>query len=221
MSHSPRSLAHQVSLVLLALVLVVSSPGIGSIFQKGVSTWVSADTWEELDQRPLPVWYDDAKFGIFLHWGVYSVPAFGDAWFQMNWQGQKLQDYIDFVDRTEKPGFSYQDYAARFTAELYQPDDWANFFADAGAQYVVLTSKHHEGFCNWNSSQTVPATYQWNAADVGPHRDLLGDLQTAVKQHVDSPMTGAKLKFGVYHSLLEFFHPLYRQGQQFHDAAFH
>jgi alpha-L-fucosidase len=212
MSHHSRSLAHQVTLVLIALVLVVSSPGTGSIFQKGkgVSTLVSADTWEDLDQRPLPGWYDQAKFGIFLHWGVFSVPAFGNEWFQKNWQGYQSQEYVDFVERTEKPGFSYQDYAARFTAELYQPDDWADIFAAAGAQYVVLTSKHHEGFCNWNSSQTVPATYQWNAADVGPHRDLLGDLQTAVK-HVDSPMTGKQLKFGVYHSLLEFFHPLYQQ----------
>jgi hypothetical protein len=67
MSHSPRSLAHQVSLVLQALVFIVSSPGTGSIFQKGVSALVSADTWEELDSRPLPVWYDEAKFGIFLH----------------------------------------------------------------------------------------------------------------------------------------------------------
>jgi alpha-L-fucosidase len=213
MSHSLRGLAHQVSLVLLAFVLIVSSPAgtPGSIFRKGALVSASAaDTWEELDARPLPGWYDEAKFGIFLHWGVFSVPAFGNEWFQENWQGHKWADYIDFVEKTEKPGFAYQDYAARFTADLYRPDDWANIFANAGAQYVVLTSKHHEGFCNWNSSQTVPASYQWNAMDVGPRRDLLGDLQTAVKQ-VDSPMTGNPLKFGVYHSLLEFFHPLYIQ----------
>jgi alpha-L-fucosidase len=184
-----------------------------------LTRFVSADTWQELDERPLPVWYDQAKFGIFIHWGVFSVPsmggllsdpAWGSEWFQQYWQGWQWPDFLDFVERTESPNFSYQDYAERFTAELYQPNDWADIFAAAGVQYVVLTSKHHEGFCNWNSSQSVPATYQWNAVDVGPHRDLLGDLSEAVKG-VDSPMTGNRLKFGVYHSLLEFFHPLYLQ----------
>jgi alpha-L-fucosidase len=80
--------------------------------------------------------------------------------------------------------------------------------AQAGAQYVVLTSKHHDGFCLWNSSENVPSTNLWNAVDVGPHRDLLGELATAVKRMV-SPQTNTSLVFGIYHSLYDWFHPLY------------
>ena len=104
--------------------------------------------WESLDSRPLPSWYDEAKFGIFIHWGVFSVPAFGSEWFWNLWNGAKDPQYIDFVKQTERPGFSYQEYASRFDASLYRPDDWANIFANSGAQYVVMTSKHHEGYCN-------------------------------------------------------------------------
>jgi alpha-L-fucosidase len=111
---------------------------LGSSLLRGQVSAAETETtpsWEELDARPLPGWYDAAKFGIFIHWGVFSVPAYGSEWF---WA---------FVNATERPGFSYQEYANRFTADLYQPDQWAAAFAQSGAQYVVLTSKHHEGYC--------------------------------------------------------------------------
>lgn len=82
----------------------------------------------------------------------------------------------------------------------------------SGAQYVVLTSKHHEGYCMWDSSD-VPSTWNWNVMDVGPRRDLLGDLSKAVKSTA-SLVTGSKIKFGVYHSLFEWFNPLYRQDKK-------
>ena len=166
-------------------------------------------SWEELDRRPVPTWYTDAKFGIFLHWGVFSVPSFGNEWFQKYWQGERRSNYMDFVNATEGPGFAYTQYASRFRAELYHPEAWSRAFADAGAQYVVLTSKHHEGFCMWDSSD-VPSTWQWNVMDVGPRRDLLGGLAHAVPR-TTSPMTNRTLHFGVYHSLFEWFNPLYLQ----------
>lgn len=187
--------------VLRALVFVLSAP-----------SWVvvsSVPSWEELDRRPLPTWYTDAKFGIFLHWGVFSVPSFGSEWFQNYWQASSLDDYGRFVNMTERPRFAYGEYAHRLGAEFFQPDAWARAFADAGAQYVVLTSKHHEGFCMWDS-RDIPATWQWNVMDVGPRRDLLGDLAKALRQ-TTSPTTNRTLRFGVYHSLFEWFNPFFLQ----------
>lgn len=112
-------------------------------------------TWEELDARPLPAWYDQAKFGIFLHWGLFSVPAYGSEWFWWDWKGNDAAadnedpttPYSQFVQDTERRHFHYQEYAPRFRAELYRPQEWAQALAQSGAQYVVLTSKHHDGFC--------------------------------------------------------------------------
>ncbi|XP_044142337.1 tissue alpha-L-fucosidase [Bufo gargarizans] len=156
-----------------------------------------APDWDSLDKRPLPPWYDEAKFGIFLHWGVFSVPSFGSEWFWWNWQQEKSAAYVKFMDQNYPPGFTYADFAQQFTAEFFDPDAWTELFEAAGARYVVLTTKHHEGFTNWGS----PVSWNWNAVDTGPHRDLVGDLGNALKKR--------KLRYGLYHSLLDWFHPLY------------
>lgn len=152
--------------------------------------------WESLDSRPLPQWYDNAKIGIFLHWGVYSVPAFGSAWF---WYYLKhgVPAYVDFMKKNYPPNFTYQDFAAQFHATFFDPNEWADIFSASGARYVVLVTKHHEGFTMWPSKYA----FNWNAGAVGPKRDLLGDLLTAVREK--------GMHFGVYHSLFEFFNPLY------------
>ena len=90
--------------------------------------------WASLDSRPLPSWYDEAKFGIFLHWGVYSVPSFGSEWFWNQWQGHKLKPWVDFMNKNYPPGFQYADFAPMFKAELFDPDEWAKLFSDAGAK---------------------------------------------------------------------------------------
>ena len=172
-------------------------------------------TWESLDSRPLPKWYDESKFGIFIHWGVFSVPSYGGEHFWQHWgrdgdappTKDSTKKAQDFVRKTELPHFSYADYAQRFDATLYQPEHWAKVFAQSGAQYVVLTSKHHEGFCNWNS-RDIPTTWNWNAMDVGPRRDLVRDLAREVKKSI-SNHTQQRLRFGLYHSLYEWFNPLY------------
>jgi alpha-L-fucosidase len=168
-------------------------------------------TWESLDSRPNPIWYDEAKVGIFIHWGVFSVPSYGSEWFWSYWRDKWGigDDIAKFVSATESPNFAYPDYAHRFDATLYRPDDWAQIFAESGAQYVILTSKHHEGFCNWDS-RNISLTWNWNAMDIGPRRDLLGDLAYALrKPSVRSNQTKLPLKFGVYHSLYEWYNPLY------------
>ncbi|XP_060067428.1 alpha-L-fucosidase-like [Ylistrum balloti] len=158
--------------------------------------------WASLDSRPLPPWFDEAKVGIFLHWGVFSVPAFDSAWFWYFWKTEKQEPYVKFMKENYRPDFTYADFASKFSASLYNPDYWADIFEDSGAKYVVLVTKHHEGFTLWPSNHS----WNWNAYDVGPRRDLLGELATAVRKKKD-------IHFGVYHSLFEFYNPLFLQDQ--------
>lgn len=168
--------------------------------------------WESLDKRPTPGWFEDSKFGIFIHWGVYSVPAWGPAgddvgvydkyseWYWsklMNKDSKVNRHFADFHLRTYGPHFKYQDFAPMFRAELFKPDEWAELFRKSGARYVVLTSKHHEGFTLWPSAQS----WNWNSVDIGPHRDLCGELTASVKK--------AGLHMGFYYSLYEWYNPVY------------
>ena len=90
--------------------------------------------WASLDSRPLPSWYDEGKFGIFIVWGMYSVPSFGSEWFWERWQEAKQKDYVDFMTQNYPPGFQYADFAPMFKAELFYPDEWAELFSAAGAK---------------------------------------------------------------------------------------
>ncbi|KAF5277101.1 hypothetical protein FQA39_LY06339 [Lamprigera yunnana] len=154
-------------------------------------------TWESIDSRPLPSWYDEAKIGIFIHWGVYSVPSFGGEWFWINWKSN-ISYYVNFMKNNYPPDFTYQEFGKDFTAEFFIPADWALLFQQSGAKYVVLTSKHHEGYTLWPSTYS----FSWNAGELGPHRDLVGSLANAIRSLTD-------LKFGLYHSLFEWFNPLF------------
>jgi len=158
-------------------------------------------TWESLDQRPNPQWFEDAKFGIFIHWGVYSVPSWGprDQYAEWYWYYMEDKNSETWKFHKEKYGetFKYQDFAPMFKAELFDPDQWADIFKRSGAKYVVLTSKHVEGFCLWQA----PHSWNWNSVDIGPHRDLAGDLITAVRK--------MGLKMGFYYCMYEWFNPLY------------
>ena len=168
--------------------------------------------WVSLDSRPVPEWFTDAKFGIFLHWGLYSVPAWGptdgsiyEKYAEWYWRRMMQPEtatgkkFRDFHDRVYGDRFRYQDFVVGFKAEMFEPERWAEIFKDSGAKYVVLTSKHHEGFALWPSSRS----WNWNASDAGPHRDLAGDLIDAVRAE--------GLHMGFYFSLYEWFNPLYRE----------
>ncbi|XP_034418580.1 plasma alpha-L-fucosidase isoform X2 [Cyclopterus lumpus] len=154
--------------------------------------------WKSIDSRPLPEWYDQAKFGIFIHWGVFSVPSFGSEWFWYYWQKQKAKPYVDFMKKNYAPDFKYQDFAPLFTAEFFDAKEWTDIFASSGAKYIVLTTKHHEGFTLWGSNNS----WNWNAVDVGPKRDLVDEVSSALRAHTD-------LRLGLYHSLFEWFNPLF------------
>jgi len=158
--------------------------------------------WDSIDSRPVPAWFDEAKFGIFIHWGVYSVPAWGPKGKYAEWYWHDMQnkngETWKFHARTYGEKFQYQDFAPLFKAEMFDPAQWADIFARSGAKYIVLTSKHHEGFCLWPSAQS----WNWNAMDVGPHRDLCGELTEAVKAR--------GIKMGFYYSLYEWYNPLFK-----------
>ncbi|XP_066901637.1 alpha-L-fucosidase [Halyomorpha halys] len=160
--------------------------------------------WSSLETRPLPDWFDKAKIGVFIHWGVYSVPSFGSEWFWMHWKGKpspnpKAQGRIsNYMTANYKPGFSYEDFATHFTIELFDPAEWASLIEASGAKYVVFTSKHHDGYAMWPSNYS----YSWNSVAVGPHKDINAELAKTIREKT-------KLKFGFYYSLYEWFHPLY------------
>ncbi len=135
-------------------------------------------TWESLKQYRIPAWYEDAKFGIFIHWGVYSVPAFGNEWYPRNMYLPGSAEYKHHVatygPQTE---FGYKDFIPQFQAEQYDPAAWAKLFKEAGARYVVPVAEHHDGFAMYDT-----ALSQWSAAKMGPKRDLIGELADAVRQ---------------------------------------
>ena len=105
-----------------------------------VQTTKYEPTWESLDSRPIPAWYDEAKFGIFMVWGVYSVPSFSSEWFWWCWTGQKKPECVDFMKKNYRPGFSYADFAPMFKAEFFDPDQWADLLARSGARFVQICS---------------------------------------------------------------------------------
>lgn len=177
-------------------------------------------TWESIDSRPVADWYSEAKFGIFIHWGPYSVPSWSpkgtyEEWYQEWLQSESIfgngdftgQEIPEFHRKTYGDNFNYYDFAKLWKAELYDPEQWAELFKKAGAKYVVMTSKHHDGFTLWpNAHAGKVRDIYWNSMETGPRRDLVGDFMKAMK--------GAGLKAGLYYSLYEWFHPWYQSGNE-------
>lgn len=134
--------------------------------------------WQSLETYRVPQWYEDAKFGIFVHWGVYSVPAFSNEWYPRN---MYVENDPVFKHHLAKYGpqlkFGYKDFIPLFKAEKYDPHAWAALFRDAGAKFVVPVAEHHDGFPLYDCSFT-----DWSAAKMGPRRDLIADLAAAVRK---------------------------------------
>lgn len=158
--------------------------------------------WSKLQERAYPEWFTDAKLGIFVHWGVYSVPAYSSKNSYSEWFLKGLQSgdstRISFMREAYGEKFNYNDFAPLFKAELFDPSEWAELFKESGARYVVMVSKHHDGYCLWPSKYAR----NWNSMDIGPKRNLVGELTEAVRAE--------GLKMGLYYSLPEWNHPLHR-----------
>lgn len=135
-------------------------------------------SWESLKQYKAPEWFKDAKFGIFIHWGVYAVPAAGNEWYPRN---MYLKDEPMYKHHRETWGdqakFGYKDFIPTFKAEKWDPQTWAALFKRAGARFVVPVAEHHDGFAMYASRHT-----RWNSAEMGPKRDVVGELAKAVRK---------------------------------------
>src|SRR5271157_344467 len=150
-------------------------------------------TWESIKAHyQFPQWFRDGKFGIFLHWGLYAVPAHQSEWYVQHMYGNPeiISWHREHFGPQDK--FGYKDFIPLFTAAKFDPDQWAELFRKAGARYVMPTAEHHDGFAMWDSALT-----KWNAKHMGPKRDLVGDLARAVRKH--------GMKFGVSNHRMEHF----------------
>jgi alpha-L-fucosidase len=135
-------------------------------------------TWESLKQYTVPQWYQDDKFGIFIHWGLYAVPAFGNEWYPRNMYIEGTPEYEHHL-KTYGPHkkFGYKDFIPMFKAEKYNPAAWAELFRKAGARFVMPVAEHHDGFAMYDCSYS-----DWTAVKMGPKRDLVGELADAVRK---------------------------------------
>jgi alpha-L-fucosidase len=160
-------------------------------------------TWESLGTHKMPSWYEDAKIGLSMHWGVYSVPGWAPREKGISyaeWYGYRMHEKgnptVDYHKETYGENFSYDDFIPKWKAEEFDPYDWARFAKKMGAKYYFITSKHHDGFCLWPSKFT-----DRNAMAMGPKKDLLGQFFEAGRKE--------GLKVGFYYSLYEWYNPVY------------
>jgi alpha-L-fucosidase len=133
--------------------------------------------WDSLSRFRVPRWYEDAKFGIFIHWGVYSVPAFGDEWYPRKMYLQGTPEF-EHHRRTwgDHRSFGYKDFVPLFRAERFDAEVWIDLFVRAGAKYVMPVAEHHDGFAMYET-----ALSRWNATQMGPRRDVIGELASAAR----------------------------------------
>ncbi len=139
-------------------------------------------TWESLKTHPVPTWFEDAKFGIYTHWGIYSVPAYLTEWYPHGMymkEGFRKKDFYGYHTKHFGPPekFGYKDFIPQFTGAKFNADAWADLFARAGAKFAGPVAEHHDGFAMWDSKLTT-----WDAADMGPKVDVTGKLAVAIRK---------------------------------------
>lgn len=178
--------------LLLLLLMAFSSP-----FAKKYEA-----TWESINSHPYPQWFKDAKLGIFIHWGVYSIPSYASNEGYSEWflRGLMTNDTnrINFQKRVFGENFKYRDYAKLFKAELFDANEWARIFKEGGAKYVLFVAKHHDGYAMWPSKYAP----NWNSVDNGPGRNFVKELTDATRAE--------GMKMGLYYSLPEWNNKLHR-----------
>ena len=133
--------------------------------------------WNSLGAYRVPQWFRDAKFGIFIHWGVYSVPAFGNEWYSRNmYQPGTPAFQHQVATYGPQSKFGYKDFIPMFRGEKFNPAEWVDLFVRSGARYIVPVAEHCDGFAMYHSSISP-----WNAAEMGPHRDVVAELAAATR----------------------------------------
>ena len=169
-----------------------------------------ANPIDAIYQRKMPAWFNEAKFGVFIVWGVYSVPGWAPKGQYAEWYGHSSLDqgspYQKYHDRVWGGNFTYDQFVPLLTGEGFSADAWTTLIQKAGAKYVVTAANYHDGFAMYPTTNSVSKFGDhWNAFDRGPKRDVLGELESAGKAR--------GLKMGIYYSLYEWWHPLYLSGQ--------
>ncbi len=133
------------------------------------------DNWQSLAHHRTPKWFTDRKFGIFIHYGIYSVPAFGSEWYSRGMYDENCREYQYHIDTYgNQKDFGYKDFIPMFTAEKFDAKEWASLFRQAGAGYVMPVAEHHDGFAMYSTEFN-----RWNAAEMGPKKDIVGELERA------------------------------------------
>ena len=155
-------------------------------FAAGCSTQEKFESnWDSLSKQPIPEWLKDAKFGVYTHWGVYSVPAHGGPDYVKNLYGGPEKDSKGVYEyHVKKYGeikdFGYTDFIPMFTAPKFNADEWVGLMHEAGAKFGGICLVHHDGFCLWDSKYT-----RWDSKDMGPKRDIYGEIAKAVRKYDD------------------------------------
>jgi alpha-L-fucosidase len=160
-------------------------------------------------EREIPEWFNEDKFGIFVVWGPYSVPAYKkDGYAEWYWMETiRTPDTTAFHNRVYGEDFKYENFADMFTAELWDPEFWCDLFVESGAKYVVTTANYHDGFAMWPTEYAkTKDTEIWNSMERGPKRDIIGELNDAGNAR--------GLKMGIYYSLYEWYHPLWLEDKE-------
>ena len=135
------------------------------------------DSWESLEGYRVPAWYENAKFGIFIHWGIFSVPAFRDEWYARRMYTEGTDVYLHHLQTYgTHDKFGYKDFIPMFKAEKFDPQAWSALFKESGARYVIPVAEFHDGFQMYDSGLS-----EWNAFRMGPKRDVIGELAKAVR----------------------------------------
>ncbi len=167
--------------------------------------------WESIKANyQVPEWIKDAKFGIFMHFGVYTVPAHGSEWYPHHMYNNEAFTKWHTEHFGAPDSFGYKDFIPLFKCEKFDPDDWADLFVKAGAKYICPTAEHHDGFAMYDSKLT-----KWNAKNMGPHRDIIGDLSVAVRKK--------GIKFGISNHRMEnwdFLYPTIKEKTDVFDPAY-
>ena len=134
-------------------------------------------SWQSLTQHTTPAWYSRAKLGIFIHWGIYSVPAFGNEWYSRNMYDPAHREF-DHHRKTygDHKVFGYKDFIPMFTGEHFDAQEWVALMKSAGARFIMPVAEHHDGFAMYDTDFN-----RYNAVQMGPKRDVTGQLKAAAE----------------------------------------
>ncbi len=134
--------------------------------------------WQSLSRHKTPEWYMRDKLGVFIHWGIYSVPAFGNEWYSRGMYDKTVREFEHHRNNWgEQKIFGYKDFIPMFKGEKFNAEEWINLFKKAGIRYVMPVAEHHDGFAMYDTDFN-----RWNAKEMGPCRDIVGELKAECKK---------------------------------------